>query len=67
MHVAQDANMKLNNRARRRGMADAPFQPGSAYMVDPAPFNAFIKDYVKEKEVTSFSLLNLQLSELILL
>jgi hypothetical protein len=58
IHIAQDANMKLNNRARRRGLADAPLQPGSAYMVDPVPFNAFIKNKIDEKEVNTSQLIS---------
>jgi hypothetical protein len=51
LHVAQDANMKLNNRVHRCGAADKPLQPGSAYMVDPAPLHDYLKDFIDQKEV----------------
>jgi hypothetical protein len=54
MHVAQDANMKLNNCAHRRGNVDAPLQPGSAYMVNPKPLNEYLKAYIDQKEVSAY-------------
>jgi hypothetical protein len=55
MHIAQDANFRLNNRARRGKANDPPLQPGSAYMVSTQEVYDYIKDFVNEKEVSASS------------
>jgi hypothetical protein len=52
LHIAQDANFRLNNRAHKLGYLDAPLQPGSAHMVDPAPLTEYVKKFIDEKEVS---------------
>jgi hypothetical protein len=56
MHIAQDANFRLNNRARKGKANDPPLQPGSAYMVSAEEVYEYIKDFVDEKEVRISSL-----------
>jgi hypothetical protein len=51
MFIAQDANFRLNNRARKGKANDPPLQPGSAFMIDPAIVNEYVKQFVDEKEV----------------
>jgi hypothetical protein len=63
MHIAQDANFRLNNRAHKRGSLDRPMQPGSAYMVDALPLQRYVLSFVDEKEVRKVSILiSLQVS-----
>jgi hypothetical protein len=52
MHIAQDANFRLNNRARKGKANDPPLQPGSAYMVSAQEVYDYIKNFVDEKEVS---------------
>jgi hypothetical protein len=57
--------MKLNNRAHCHGAPDEPLQPSSAYMVDPAPLNGYLKNYIDQKEVGLFSALSLEHASLL--
>jgi hypothetical protein len=58
MHILQDANFRLNNRAHRRGALDKALQPGSAYMVDQRPMEEYVKGFIDEKEARAHSRLN---------
>jgi hypothetical protein len=51
LHIAQDANFRLNNRAHKLGHLDDPLQPGSAYMVDPAPLKEYVINFADQEEV----------------
>jgi hypothetical protein len=51
MHIAQDANFRLSNRARKGKTNNPLLQPGLAYMVDPRLVNNYVKDFVDKKEV----------------
>jgi hypothetical protein len=51
LHIAQDANFRLNNRAHALGHLDPPLQPGSAYMVDPVPLQHYVIEHADEEEV----------------
>jgi hypothetical protein len=51
LYLAQDANFWLSNRAGKGDPHDPPLQPGSAYMIDPALVNNYVKDFIDQKEV----------------
>jgi hypothetical protein len=51
LYLAQDANFRLSNRAGKGDPNDPPLQPGSAYMIDPAVVNDYVKDFIDQKEV----------------
>jgi hypothetical protein len=53
LHIAQDANFCLNNRAHQHGHFDKALQPGSAYMADQTPLKQYVKKFANQKEVSN--------------
>jgi len=50
--LAVDGNFKL--RLKDRGITDPELAPGWAYFVEEEKYQAFIKDYVDQPEVSYF-------------